>query len=481
MLWWLRWASSSTRLGQPRMWMALVAGTLVVVACSRVAPGPWAYLDPDESKPVRAEPAEGDEAQAIQEWMARAQQLRGLRFLRPVSVRPLIRSEIADTIRAEIESLLPPSEVAAYRDAYVALGSLPPGIDLVATFSSIYGAQMVGRYSRREGALYLLESESPGGYARETVAVHELVHALQDQHFGAAMALSELLRHNDDLVSALAGVIEGDATFTMLGADDGDPATDRTLTAAQAFRDLMLRDLAAPTGALGAAPPLIRFSVIFPYAFGTVRAAERYLAAGNTGIDDLLADGPMSTLELFAQPDEVDQLEIEFVQLPLAELEQRVETEGCRLGHHNVAGSLTLRVLLEQYGAANEQSLERSWRGDRFVHVDCPVGDELVWLTRWRDEASAAAFERAYGTIAPEIARQSQLGGVPQALRSQRTVLVVTPRMRALADAVLRDSEVRSYRSFRRWYMEGCFGEGQGCPVGVEDLPQAAANLDSIR
>jgi len=457
------------------LWLWLV-GIAMVVACAAAAPGDGAL---ERGERIMAK---GSVEGPLEDWMMRAQELRGLRFVRAVEMRPLIRSEIAQTIREEIEEMLPPGEVEAYRDAYVALGALPPGLDLVATFSSIYGSQMVGRYSRREGALYLLESESPGGYSRETVAVHELVHALQDQHFSSAMALSEELRHNDDLVSALAGVIEGDATFTMLGAEDSDPTTERSVEAAEAFRDGMLQELSAGFGPLGEAPLLIQISVIFPYAFGTVLAAHRYVDDGNAGIDDLLTEAPLSTLELLnTQPGERRPDEVEFVRLPLDALAERVAGKSCKVGHHNVAGSLTMRVLLQQYRASNPRSLEQRWRGDRFVHVECSTGPELVWLTRWADDAAARDFASAYRTIAPSIAKQSELAGIPRAQQSGRVVLVTTPGMREHSQLILESSEIRAYRSFERWYRDGCFGEGQGCPAGTELPLRGSRHLDSLR
>jgi len=410
------------------------------------------------------------DGERVPEWMRRAEELRGLEFQRSVEVRPLVRSEVARAIRAEIEAMMPPDQVEAYRDAYVALGVLPPGHDLVATFSNIYGAQMVGRYSRRERTLYLLEGDLRGGYSRETVAVHELVHALQDQHFGLTMALSEELRHNDDLVSALAGVIEGDATFTMLGAQDRDPTTERTLEAAEEFRSGMLQELTLDFGPLSQAPRLIQVSVIYPYAYGVVMAAHRYGQLGNRGLDDLLRNAPLSTLELlFSQPGRRQRTSVDFIELPLESWRESLAREGCQARHHNVAGSLTLRALFQDYGAPGSQGLESAWRGDRFVRVDCDTGTQLIWLSRWDSEASAARFVESYTSIAPVIAERAGLAAVPRALASGRSVVVRTPAMARWADELLAQPRIRSYVNFSSWLEQGCFGEGGGCPAGTSE------------
>ncbi|HJT77648.1 MAG TPA: ChaN family lipoprotein [Gemmataceae bacterium] len=69
-----------------------------------------------------------------------------------------------------------------------------------------------GYYSPHDKTLYLYDDVA-GNYRRGTL-IHEMVHALQDQHFG----LSHLHESNygSDADLAHAALIEGDATFTMI-------------------------------------------------------------------------------------------------------------------------------------------------------------------------------------------------------------------------------------------------------------------------
>ena len=431
------------------------------------------------SPPLAPGEAPAAAADPVDAWLRRAEALRGLAFLRPVAVRALAHADVAAVVRDEIRALLSPGEIEAYRDAYAALGVLPPGADLVALFAQIYGEQMVGRYSPREGALYLIDRQSQGGYARETVAVHELVHALQHQHFPRTLELAERLRHNDDVVSSLSGALEGDASFTMLGADDGDAESERDLRSAGLFRDGMLAELEAPSEGLARAPLALRLSVIAPYAHGVMLAARRYGAGGNSALDALIEDAPLSTSELLAEGLDPDVAETAFVRLPLEELARALAPEGCTLGHHNVAGSLSLLALFEDQGRARAQAQElaRGWRGDRFLRVDCPGRVELLWLTDWRSDAAAARFEAAYGSIAGALARNAPLAGAPVPRRVGSRVLVVTPGLTRLAALVLAGAEVRSYAGLSSWIAEDCFGEGSGCPLGSAERPRSSAGF----
>lgn len=69
-----------------------------------------------------------------------------------------------------------------------------------------------GYYSTDDKTLYLFDDIS-GKYERG-VLIHEMVHALQDQHFGLAKLHQATFEDETEL--ALAALIEGDATFTMI-------------------------------------------------------------------------------------------------------------------------------------------------------------------------------------------------------------------------------------------------------------------------
>ena len=69
-----------------------------------------------------------------------------------------------------------------------------------------------GYYSLKDKALFLYDDIS-GPYERG-VLVHEMVHALQDQHFGLKKLHSTTFDGDADL--ARTALIEGDATFTMI-------------------------------------------------------------------------------------------------------------------------------------------------------------------------------------------------------------------------------------------------------------------------
>src|SRR5262245_25124994 len=69
-----------------------------------------------------------------------------------------------------------------------------------------------GYYNLKDKTLYLYD-DIKGNYERG-VLIHEMVHALQDQHFSLAKLHQDAFGSDAEL--AMAALIEGDATYTMI-------------------------------------------------------------------------------------------------------------------------------------------------------------------------------------------------------------------------------------------------------------------------
>jgi hypothetical protein len=399
----------------------------------------------------------------IDELARTTEALRGLEFERPYTARFVEREEIPALVGGMIDAASEPGYIVAYRDAYAALGAWPPDLDLRQTVLELQMDQILGLYDPDSETLYVVSDGGGEAFGAESDAtiVHELVHALQHQHFPGLFAIQQGLRHNDDLVTALAAAIEGDASLTMLANMAGD---GRSVEMADQLAEVMLLDQRYPEGKLAEVPRLMRVSMLFGYTHGTPIAARSYAARGNAGLDALLEAPPLSTRQAREPGDDP---EVEFVALPLEALGAALEPRGCRIAHQNVAGVLTTGVLFEDWEepqpAAGLAALLRDWRGDRFVHVVCGDVWELAWLSRWRSEAAAQAFATRYQAIAPRIAANAPLSGVPSIVQRGPAVLIRTDGLAAHDSLLLDQSEVRRYSSFADWVADDCFTESP-CP-----------------
>ncbi len=381
--------------------------------------------------------------------------------LRDLEFREPVRLEVIDAERAR-RLLGPPetpessSDLRAREEAYRALGALPPGVDLAQALASLRARELVGVYVSREKTLFVRQEFATTDGEGSLIVLHEMVHALQDQHFPRTFALLGELRHQEDLVTAITSVLEGDATLaTLYGHESGG---GRELPIAEHERDLMLAELRR-SAAGSSVPLLLRASLVFPYAHGTVHAARTFAAEGNAGLDRSLEDPPLSSRDVLAGSREP----VEFVELPLEQIGRDVRAHGCEPGHHDVAGALRIGVLFEAHGAELPAPLPLEWRGDRFLHLRCPGAPELFWVVRFAAPSAAADFARHYQGISEEVARWAGHAGAPRVRAHGRDVAIVTPLADLFARPWLARTRFHAHGHLADWLANGCPGE-PACP-----------------
>jgi len=409
--------------------------------------GWWAREAPDDPR--------------LRELREAASALRGLEFRSRVPLHWITREDLPELIRIELEEVIESGYATDYRDAYAALGLIPGDLDLADLLIRLNQDQIAGLYSVKRRAMYVLGgAELPN----PPIVIHELVHALQHQYFPRTLELMQALRHNDDVVLALGSAAEGDA-MRIMALYESQPGDRVPEEEARALREGFRSDLEQPRGMLAEVPRVVRASLLFPYAEGFELAQRVYRADGRAGLNRMLRDAPLSAQRVrFARA----RHDVEFVRLPAA-LAERAAGEGCSKGHDNVAGVVGIESLFADHGAAEAgHRLAPSWSGDRFLHLRCPGGDELLWVTRWISDEAAAEFADAYDRIAVSIAGGvGRLSGVPRARARGRSAIAATPHLLRAAGEIERALEIRAYPALGAWLRDDCFPESP-CPLRGE-------------
>src|SRR5688572_28516607 len=123
-----------------------------------------------------------------------------------------------DSLRSYIEQRmaeeLPAQELAGVKPVYVTLGIMPADLDLQRLLLDLYTEQVVGYYDPKTKKLFVVS-----GADRETVRpvlVHELVHALQDQHTNLDSLIAR--DRGNDRQTAAHAAMEGHAVVVMFAA-----------------------------------------------------------------------------------------------------------------------------------------------------------------------------------------------------------------------------------------------------------------------
>ena len=180
------------------------------------------------------------------------------------------------------------------------LGILPEEVDLAAAIEDLYAEQVVGYYDGDTKELVVARGEELTALGR-TIVVHELVHALADQHFDMSATLDRLLEEERwDEAAALQALAEGDATYFQMVYLQEIPPDEQV--------QAVLESLQADTTVLDSLPDWFGEDLAFPYekGFGFV---ERLIAEGGAAAVDQAYTHLPTTVEQIMHPNAYFSLE----------------------------------------------------------------------------------------------------------------------------------------------------------------------------
>ncbi|MCA9322531.1 MAG: hypothetical protein KDB53_17445, partial [Planctomycetes bacterium] len=223
--------------------------------------------------------AENDAERIAREIEKQVAKLRGLEFLHPTQIGVHDREELRRFLVDEMSRELPKEALLDQQRAMILLGLLPEGTQLESLILDLLSEQVAGFYDPKKKALFLIElaeGDAAGEKLQRITMSHELVHALQDQHFDLEKLLA--IEDDDDRVTAVKSVIEGDATLAMLLFEAKGLPVERGLTLLPTTLDGLKPMLAMAGGggelglpggdALMSTPRVIADGLIFEYMAG---------------------------------------------------------------------------------------------------------------------------------------------------------------------------------------------------------------------
>ena len=369
----------------------LAAGILVVFVAGLVLV--WAGRDRSSGPP---HPKQWDAG--VLPLVRFVEQARDLRFRHPVTVEYLsdadFRREVADE---------PGESAQQQRDdeaADRALG-LPVGKNgLAASGNTLSGEGITAYYDDETGKVDVRGTDLTV-YRRATI-VHELTHALQDQHFDLSREGSY---RSDDRNSAFDAVVEGDAVRTQYAYVDSLPKPDQ---------DAYDKEEAAGDADYGAGtadvPDWLSAETDFPYSVGEAFTGALSAAGGEEAVDRALRTPPP------AVADTRDPARYPRGARPGAGPGPAAPA-GDRVAKRNDLGELRwLLLLAERIPAADALRAADGWGGDAYVAYEdrgrvCVKAD-LAGLRPSGADDMARALERWAKTMpAAAGATVSRTGG----------------------------------------------------------------------
>jgi hypothetical protein len=136
-----------------------------------------------------------------------------IRATRPPALASSSRENLENFLSRSLVEQLPEEKADAVAAVYARFGLLPDTLQLGPLFRSLLLEQVVGYYDPRRDTLYVVDDVPEGQL--QPILVHELVHALQDQHTDLD-SLTRSVSEQNDRATAAQAALEGHATYAMM-------------------------------------------------------------------------------------------------------------------------------------------------------------------------------------------------------------------------------------------------------------------------
>jgi hypothetical protein len=370
--------------------------------------------------------------------LRRVVEARQLTALSPVTSKVLSREDLLARVKKHSDEDVPKNIARAQEEVLVALGMVPVGYDEEKGLQQLLGAQLAGYYEPADKSMYLARDLAHDDM--DATLAHELVHALQDQHYdlGPKLAFRE---NSGDAPTALHALAEGDATSAMFDV----MASERGVTALDLPEDLMIKAMktqARLSPGTASVPGLLKSALIAPYIDGLrfVHALRR--RGGWAAVDAAWKNPPVTTEQLLHPKRYLAHEPALSVPSP------PLDAPGGAFSSIFVdtMGEQTLRLILEQWVSDQDaRDAAEGWGGDQLALLSRSgtQGEEhlVTWRLRFDGKPSSCtdareAFVQLSRGIQPSgsgptgdlVCRDREdLGPVAAALRGCDVLIVAGP------------------------------------------------------
>jgi len=344
----------------------------------------------ERSGPAPARPEKLD----VERIKRRVERLRGLRFRRPLAITFASPRRAQTLIREATAGEYSRRETLIDEEALKLIGLLAPSARLERYLRAVETEQVIGFYDERSKRLVVVREGSRGGGFQEITLAHELVHALEDQHFG----IEGDEGFNDDRGLADSALFEGTATALMI-----DYAA-RFMSTSDAFEALD-----EVGGAETKLPAFVEDLLLFPYLQGARFVNGLRIDGRWAAVNKVIRYRRPRTTEHVLHLDKYATGE-RGVQVAASGAGPELGRDWKRLDVSAI-GELDLRLLFEYVGDVTDREASAGWDGGRFelwrrrsgggpCRGPCVGRDVgvigLVWDSA-RDRVEAqAAFEKVF-------------------------------------------------------------------------------------
>jgi hypothetical protein len=384
------------RIPLPRLTCLLLAlmAMLLQAAPQEAAPQQGAPQDAAPRENATGPAAEQEIFSQVDEMLAVVTEITGFQARKPILRELITREGIRKLVETRLDEETTPEEIRLEELFLKKFGLVDPDFDLAAQMVDVLTEQAAALYDFKTKKLYLATWTSPD--LREFSLVHELVHALQDQHFNLRKYVESAAGSDADL--ARMAVVEGQASWVMteyVMRQSGRSLADNRFLAVAAAAASRVEAQEFPVFA--STPLFLRETLLFPYTWGMLfqqSVVEKYKTAG---FAEIFRRPPASSQQILDP-------EVYFAgRIPVKPVLPKVKLGRAykKVGEGQV-GQLEHSILIRKF--IDEQvakDFSPKWRGGSFVLLEpkSKQGAVLVYASEWEDAEAATRYFDLYKRI----------------------------------------------------------------------------------
>jgi len=348
------------------------------------------------------QPKEQELFARVDQMLGEVSEILGMKVTRPVPRAIISREKIREYIEQRIAEALTEEELRAQEIVLKKFGYLPPEYNLKSQMVEVLTEQAAAFYDFKQKKLYVA-SWTPSAM-QDMALVHELAHALADQHFNLEKFIAKT-EEDDDAAVARGAVVEGQASWAMT------EYMARQMGQSLKSSPLLLQSAAGSSAeavkqfpVLGAAPLYLQQTLMFPYTQGMLFQHSVFEKSGRAAFAEVFRRPPVSSQQV---------MHPERYFARTAPSKPALPPTGLPGGYKKIMdgtiGELDHRILLEQYvGAEEARRMSPRWKGGRYALWENARKTRavLAYAVEWTSEADAAKYLDHYRKICGRKWRQ---------------------------------------------------------------------------
>jgi len=343
----------------------------------------------------------------IDRHLSELSEMTGLKPRRAVPAEIITREKVNQFLQQRIKEVATPEELRAEELMLKKFGLAPADFDLVKTTIDLLTEQAAAFYDYHRKRLYLTDWTS--SETQQAALVHELAHALADQHFNLERFVKQAGK-NDDTALARLAVAEGQASWLM--SEHLARKMGLSLRGSLATLEMMSRAAEALPGQypiFDQAPLYLRETLIFPYLKGMLFQHAVYEKMGAAAFSQIFRRPPVSTQQILHPEDYLAGKAPSSPALP--EVPDKRKYKDLIGG---TIGELDHAILLRQYvGKERAAEVAPHWRGGQYTIFEARADKRavLTYSSDWDEPRVARDFFHHYAEVLRQKWKRMQVTG----------------------------------------------------------------------